>query len=333
MTLHIHGLGHFHPENEITNAFLESLGIETTDDWIMDRVGIRSRRTALPLDYIRETHNRDPRAAIEAADYSNAQLGERAAAMAMERAGVTREQIGMVIGGGCAPDFAIPAEAARIAELLEIEAPCLDIASACTSFFAAINMLSMMDPAKLPNFVLVVASEVMTRTVNYDDRNSAVLWGDAAAAAVISTRIPGRATIEGSNLESSPSGQSKVVIPRLGFFEQDGRAVQMFAIRKTIAGVNQLHEDFAEDDREFHFVGHQANLRMLENVCRKCEIPDERHHYNVDWYGNTGAASGVSVVSMNWDKWLPADDIAMVGVGSGLTWGRYLIRMTQGKGA
>ncbi|MGK0485489.1 MAG: 3-oxoacyl-[acyl-carrier-protein] synthase-3 [Myxococcota bacterium] len=333
MTLHVHGLGHFHPENEITNSFLESLDIETTDDWIMDRVGIRSRRTALPLDYIRETHNRDPRAAMEAADYSNAQLGQRAAEMAMQRAKVTKDQIGMVICGGCAPDFAIPAEGARIAELLEIEATSFDIGSACTSFFAAINMLSMMDPSKLPNFVLVIASEVMTRTVNYDDRNSAVLWGDAASAAVISTRIPGRAEIIGSNLESSPAGQSKVVIPRLGFFEQDGRAVQMFAIRKTIAGVNQLHDDFSDDDRNFNFVGHQANLRMLENVSRKCEIPNERHHYNVDWYGNTGAASGVSVVSMNWEKWQPNDDIAMVGVGSGLTWGRYLIRMTQGKGA
>ena len=72
---------------------------------------------------------------------------------------------------------------------------------------------------------------------------------------------------------------------------------------------------------------------MLENVTSKCEIPNERHHYNVNWYGNTGAASGVSVVSMNWEKWQPNDDIAMVGVGSGLTWGRYLIRMTQGKGA
>ena len=329
----MHGLGHFHPENEITNSFLESLDIETSDDWIMDRVGIRSRRTALPLDYIRETHNRDPRAAIEAADYSNAELGMRAAAMAMERAQVSKDQIGMVICGGCAPDFAIPAEAARIAELLDIEAPSFDIGSACTSFYAAINMLSMMDPEKPPAFVLVIASEVMTRTVNYDDRNSAVLWGDAAAAAVISTRNPGRATIVGSNLDSSPAGQSKVIIPRLGFFEQDGRAVQMFAIRKTIAGLNQLIEDYSEDERNLHFVGHQANLRMLENVCRKCEIPDERHHYNVDWYGNTGAASGLSVVSMTWDKWLPTDNIAMVGVGSGLTWGRQLIRMTKRKGA
>lgn len=179
MNLHLHGLGHFHPPNEITNAFLESLDIGTSDEWIMDRVGIRSRRSGLPLDYIRDTRNADPRAAIEAAEVSNAQMGARAAEMALERAGVSADQIGMVIGGGCAPDFAIPAEAARIANLLGIEAPCFDLASACTSYFAAVQMLSMMDPLKLPDFVLVIASEPMTRTVDYSDRNTAVLWETA----------------------------------------------------------------------------------------------------------------------------------------------------------
>jgi 3-oxoacyl-[acyl-carrier-protein] synthase-3 len=331
--LQLHGLGHFHPENEITNAFLESLDIGTTEDWIMDRVGIRSRRTTLPLEYIRETRNQDPRAGIEAADYSNADLGHRAAAMALDRAGVTPDQVGMVIAGGCAPDYAIPAEAARIANLLGIEAPCFDIGSACTSFYAGVQVLSMMDPEKVPNFVLVIASEVMSRTVDYNDRNSAVLWGDAAAAGVFSGRVKGRASILGSNLESNPSGHAKVVIPRMGFFDQEGRTVQMFAIKKTVAGLKQLESEFVDGERNFHFVGHQANLRMLENVCRKCDIPEERHHYNVDWYGNTGAASGISVVSMNWDKWLPKDDIALVGVGSGLTWGRYLIRMAEEKRA
>ncbi len=333
MNLYLHGLGHFHPENEITNPFLESLDIGTSEEWIMDRVGIRSRRTALPLDYIRETLNRDPRVAMEAADYSNAEMGHRAGVMALDRARISPDQIGMVIGGGCAPDFAIPAEAARTADLLGIEAPCFDISSACTSFFAAVQLLSMMDPKKLPNFVLVISTEPLTRTVDYSDRNSAVLFGDAAAAAVFSTRVEGCATVLGSNLESSPSGHGKVVIPRLGFFDQEGRSVQMFAIKKTVAGLKQLDVEFADSDRTFHFIGHQANLRMLENVCRKCEIPDERHHFNVDWYGNTGAASGVSVVSMNWDKWLPKDDIALVGVGSGLSWGRYLLRMSEGKSA
>ena len=84
MTLALHGVGHVHPDNEITNRFLEDLDIGTTDDWILERVGIRSRRTVLPLDYIRETRNRDPRAALEAAVISNAELGRRAAEKAID---------------------------------------------------------------------------------------------------------------------------------------------------------------------------------------------------------------------------------------------------------
>ena len=76
--IYLHGLGHFHPENEITNQFLEELDIGTTDEWIMERVGIRSRRTTLPLDYIRTTRNREPRAALEVAEYSNAELAAHA---------------------------------------------------------------------------------------------------------------------------------------------------------------------------------------------------------------------------------------------------------------
>lgn len=326
-------MGHFHPKNEITNLFLESLDIGTSDQWIMERVGIHSRRTALSLDYIRETKNRDPRAAFEAAEYSNAELGRRAANLALERAGVSPDDIGMVIGGGCAPDYAIPAESCRVADLLGIEAPAFDVMSACTSYFAGLRVLSMMDPAKLPPFVLLVSMEVMTRTVDYSDRSSAVLWGDAAVAAVFSTRERGRAQILGSELESNPRGQSKVVIPRLGHFRQDGRLVQMFAIKKTVSGYRKLRDEFEESGRNLHFIGHQANLRMLETVCRMCEIPPEQHHYNVDWYGNTGAASGTSVMSMNWEKWLPGDDIAAVGVGSGLTWGRYLVRFEAGGAA
>jgi len=329
-------MGHFHPENEITNAFLESLDIGTDDQWIMERVGIRSRRTALPLDYIRATRNKDPRAGIEAADYSNAELGSHAAVMAMERAGVTSREIGMVLTGGCAPDYAIPAEACRIAELLGIEAPGLDLNSACTSYFASLRMLSMMDPAKTPRFILVVASEVMTRTVDYTDRNSAVLWGDGAAASVLSLSEPGRAEILGNDLTSNPSGWDKVVIPRLGHFDQQGRTVQMFAIRKTVNGLDTLRREFERPDRRFNFIGHQANLRMLENVCRRSGVPDDRHHFNVDRFGNTGAASGASVMSGLWDEWTADDDIAAVGVGSGLTWGRYFVRFrtdgTKGTG-
>lgn len=329
MSLNLVGLGHFHPENEITNSFLESLDIGTTDDWILDRVGIRSRRTALPLDYIRETKNRDPRQALEVAEYSQAQMGARAARLALERAGIEASQIGLVIGGGCAPDTVTPADACNLARELGIESPAFDVASACTSFYAGVQVLSMMSPERLPDYVLLASMEGMTRTVDFSDRSSAVLWGDAAAAAVISTKHAGRAELLGSRLHTDPSGAGKVVVPRLGHFDQEGRTVQMFAIKKTSAELVAQREIWADDERPFHFIGHQANLRMLEKVCERCDIAADRHHSNAEWFGNTGAASGASVLSQNWDKWKAHDDVAMVGVGAGLTWGSYLVRFKE----
>ena len=184
MTVLLHGLGHFHPENEISNAFLESLDIGTDQQWIDERVGIKSRRTVLPLDYIRETRNQDVRAAAEAAVYSNAEVGRRAAELAIARAGIERSEIGMVISGSSCPDVASPAEACNIARLLEIEVPCFDTNSACTSFFVPMYLLSQMDPAKLPNFVLIVTPDCLTRSVDYNDRASAVLWGDGGGSRV-----------------------------------------------------------------------------------------------------------------------------------------------------
>jgi 3-oxoacyl-[acyl-carrier-protein] synthase-3 len=183
-----------------------------------------------------------------------------------------------------------------------------------------------MDPAKLPEFVLVVTAEPMTKTVDYADRSSAVLWGDGAVAAVFSTRHSGVAEILGTRLLSDPMGNAKVVVPRLGHFRQEGRTVQTFAIRKTSDLYLATREEFANDARRLHFVGHQANLRMLESVCRRCEIAEDRHHGNCEFFGNTGGAGSGSVVSQRWEKWTAEDDVSVVGVGSGLTWGSYLLR-------
>ena len=331
--IYLHGLGHFHPENEITNAFLEELDIGTNDDWILERVGIRSRRTTLPLDYIRQTKNRDPREAAEATMHTHADAGRRAAELAIDRAGVPRSEIGLVLAGSSMMDTATPADACNIAQALELEVPALDVNSACTSFFAQLYLLSLMRPEALPPFVLLVCSEAVTRAVDYSDRSSAVLWGDAAAAAVVSTRVSGRAQILDNAFSSSPAGAEKVVIPRTGHFRQDGRAVQTFAIKKTTKMVRALREGFASEGRTLHFVGHQANLRMLESVCRFAELPGDLHHSNVEWFGNTAAAGAPSVVSQHWDDWADTDDVALAGVGAGLSWSSCLLRFggeTQG---
>jgi 3-oxoacyl-[acyl-carrier-protein] synthase-3 len=323
--LYLHGLGHFHPKNVITNQFFEELDIGTTSDWILDRVGIRTRRTVLPLDYIRTTRNADPRQAIEVAEYSNAETGRRAALMAMERAGIEPEQIGMVIAGGCSPDNAIPAEACTIANELGIECICFDLNSACSSFGAQLHTLSLMRPEALPDFILLVSPENTTRTVDYGDRRSAVLWGDGTSAAIVSARVPARARLSFHTLVSSPKGWDKVVIPRLGHFEQEGSTVQTFAIKRSVVCLREIQRQFRDRRDDLIFVGHQANLMMLESVCRKCDIPPERHLSNVAEFGNTGAAGAPTVVSQNWDRFGDGDVVALVVVGSGLTWSSLAI--------
>jgi 3-oxoacyl-[acyl-carrier-protein] synthase-3 len=329
MSFYLHSLGHFHPENEITNQFLTDLDIGTNEAWIDERVGISSRRTVMPLDYIRETHNKDLAAAIEAAEYSHADTGAIAAKMALERAGLAADDIGMVIAGSSCPDHMSPADACMIAQRLGIEAPAFDVNSACTSFHVAMFMLSNMRPETVPEHVLLVTPESLTTTVDYSDRSAAVLWGDGTTAAVVSTKVPSRCEIVGNLLESSPAGADKVTVPHFGHFGQEGRTVQMFAIKKTIRVLKKLRKLHGSDDRPFHFVGHQANLRMLETVCRQCDIDDAHHHSNVIDYGNTGAAGAPGVVSMRWDDWKAGDDVAIVGVGSGLTWSGYVMRFGE----
>lgn len=326
MTLYLHAVGHAHPPNVISNRFLEQLDIGTTDEWILDRVGIRTRRTVLDLDYIRITRNRDLRAAQEASVCSGAELGARAAEMALRRAGLGRSEVGMVVAGSSAPETMAPGSAASVAEKLGLTVPVFDVASACTTVIVQLDLLSRMRREALPDFVLLVAPETVTCAVNYDDRATAVLWGDGAAAALVSPRVPGKARIVGTRFASDPSGADKVVVPRIGYFRQEGRLVQMFAIKKTETVYRELHAEFATPHRRFHLVGHQANLRMLENVCRRCAIPPELHHSNVEAYGNTGAAGSLSVLSMLWDSWHVNDDVALIGVGAGLTWGGCVVR-------
>jgi 3-oxoacyl-[acyl-carrier-protein] synthase-3 len=323
-------IGHFHPPTVIDNDFLASLEIGVDKDWILERVGIRERRTVLSLDYIRETKNSDPRAAAEASAFSDAQTGAKAANHALNRAGLKAKDIGMVIAGGCSAQLSIPTQACLAAAELQIECPAFDVNSACSSFAAQLHFLSAMRPETLPDYILVINVENTTRTVDYNDRRTAVLWGDGSTAAIVSPRVPGRASIEASALHSDPSGWKHVFIPAGGHFRQNGQAVQSFAIRKTVETYSELTAALPPKSQPA-FIGHQANALMLEGVCRRAEIPRERHFYNVDRYGNCGASGGPSVLSENWDK-MRSGYLAVVAVGSGLTWGGVLFNFSASNG-
>ncbi|MCC6217713.1 MAG: ketoacyl-ACP synthase III [Polyangiaceae bacterium] len=318
----LHGLGHFHPENVLDNRFLEELDIGTSEEWILERVGIHERRTVLPLDYVRATRNADPRAGDEAALYSNVETGRRAALHALERAGLSPSNVGMVVAGGCCPSAEIPAEACRIAQALDLEVPAFDLNSACSSFGVDLHVLASM--SGLPRFVLVVNPENTTRVVDYSDRSTAVLWGDATSAAVVSTEVPARARIVTTTLASSPAGADAVVIPRLGHFRQEGSAVQRFAIKTTQSCLEALlpgaRARLRETGGRLHFVGHQANLLVLEAVARRAGLAEGEHWHNVARFGNTGAAGAPSVLSQHWDELTSGDTALVAVVGSGLTW-------------
>ena len=335
--LYLHGLGHFHPENVITNRFLEDLDIGTSNDWVLERVGIRERRTSLPLDYIRETKNNDTRAAFEASSYTNAQTGAAAARQALVQAGIAPEDIGLVISGSSAPDHVTPSEAATVAAELEIEATCLDINAACATFGVQLSFLSRMRPETLPPYVLVVNPENLTRCIDYSDRNTAVLFGDGSAAAVVSAAIPSRLRLRESDCASKPASWQKAIIPRTGYFQQDGNAVQGFAIRKMTEAVRNFQEKYEgkkegkEDGgngRRLLFVGHQANLSVLNTVCEWSAISDGCHWRNVTMFGNTGCSGAPAVVSQHWQDLEPGDCLVMALVGAGLTWSTLMWQMS-----
>jgi 3-oxoacyl-[acyl-carrier-protein] synthase-3 len=192
-----------------------------------------------------------------------------------------------------------------------------------------------MRPESLPPYVLVVNPENMTRCIDYSDRNTAVLFGDGSAAAVVSATAPSRLRLLESDCASKPSSWQKAMIPRTGYFQQDGNAVQGFAIRKMTEVVRTFQETYegrkeGDDDngRRLLFVGHQANLGVLNMVCERSAIPDDCHWRNVTMFGNTGCSGAPAVVSQHWQDLKPGDCLIMALVGAGLTWSTLMWQMS-----
>ncbi len=179
--MYIHGMGHYHPANIIDNAFLEALNIGTDDEWITSRVGIKERRTILDLNYIKDTYNKEPQLAYQHMEISSAKTAAIAAEQAIKQAGLAANDIGLVLSGGCAPEYALPATACLAAAELGICAPSLDLTSACSTFAAQMHFVNQMDTNHSPDYILLIQAENWTKTVDYRDRKTAVLVGDGTA--------------------------------------------------------------------------------------------------------------------------------------------------------
>jgi 3-oxoacyl-[acyl-carrier-protein] synthase-3 len=319
--IYVHGIGHFHPPNLIDSAFLEALDIGTTAKWIDEKLGIAERRTVLDLDYIRTTRNADFRAADEASAYTNADTAEIAAAMAFKRAGLSPRDIGVVISGSSTPRHLVPPEACILADRFGLEVPAMDINGACNSFLTQASMLAAMGENAPADFYLIVQAENMTRHVSYNDRATAAIMGDCTTVVIVSTRVPAKMQVRDISLGCASSLWREAVIPVATHFYQNGREVKKFAVSKMLESVE------SQPDRDsMHFVFHQANYRLLQEVVGLAKIPEERHFCNVNRFGNCASAGSTSVLSQNWDLFHSQPmRINLAVIGGGLSWGMATI--------
>lgn len=325
MALSIVGMGYDHASTVIDNRFLEDLDIGTNEQWILDKIGIVTRLSSLPLDYIRTTRNQDPREGIRVAQSTATDHAERASRMALERAGIGADQIGMLICNCCTPNSFVPTEGQRIAERLGVHGKVFDAFSACPAFALHVDLLRSYREEALPDFVLCVSTATLTQHVNYNERSDGAIWGDGAAAWVVSPRHPGKLEILHSTYTADPSRCEAVVVETYGHFHQDGRAVRDFSVRQTVRLLKQMEEQFGIDWERDIFVGHQANATMLDQITGNREIPPHNHWHNVTKIGNQAGAGAPAVLAMHWDQIMPGQKIASAVVGAGLSWGSVLL--------
>jgi 3-oxoacyl-[acyl-carrier-protein] synthase-3 len=324
--LHILGMGTCHAETVITNKFLEDLDVGTNAQWIEEKIGILERVSTLPLDYIRTTRNKDPRMALELASMTPTDMGVKAAEAAMKQVGISAHEVGMIIVNSCAPSHTVPGEAVRIAERLGASAVAFDVVTACPAFALHIDFLRNYEESKLPEFILCISTAALTQHVDYNDRSDGAIWGDAAAAWIVSPVHKGKLEILHSTFTADPTRCGAVVVDTFGFFKQDGRAVRDFSVRQTVRLIKAIEESHPIDWNRDVFIGHQANRTMLEQVTNNREIPPSNHWHNVTYLGNQAGAGSAASLCVHWDKITPGQHIVVAVVGAGLSWGSILMR-------
>jgi 3-oxoacyl-[acyl-carrier-protein] synthase III len=334
MALYLTGIGHYHPQNRIPNGFFESLDIDTNDDWITERTGIRERRSVLNIETISAIRHGKTTVAALRKDGAIEPIETGAIpawSIARERARIPHDQIEFanIICGTSIPDWSIPANACVIAAKLGINGTCFDVNSACSSFVVNLHVLQNLASTSGQRH-LIVNPERYSLAINFSDRASCVLFGDGTALAVLESSdqdVSGSLRLIDTVIHSDPSGYEAVTVATNECFQQNGRVVQKFAVSKTVAITQELlsRNNMTVSDLTY-FTGHQANLRMLESAVDKLGLPQERHIHNIETYGNQGAAGAPTVISMNWERFKSGDYVAVAVVGSGLTWGAALFQ-------
>ncbi|MCX8032356.1 MAG: ketoacyl-ACP synthase III [Thermoleophilia bacterium] len=335
----ITGLGAYTPSRVVTNDDLAAF-LDTSDEWITKRTGIRERRVA--------------ENGLSASD-----LGIPAARAALEDAGVAPEEVGLVIVATISPDRIMPATAARVAYQCGcVNAGSFDLSAGCTGFVYALAMAAGAVASGLHDHVLVVGAEAISRMLDWEDRSTAVLFGDGAGAAVVSALAASRADAEGGNptgagilgfdLGSDGAGEELLMIPaggsrlpashdtvsgRLHYMKMNGQEIYRFATRVIVSSAERVLGRCGRSiDQVDLFVPHQANLRIIEAAASKLGIAGDKVYTNLQNYGNTSCASIplCLVEAREQGRLKPGDLVLLMGFGAGLTWGACLMEWTQG---
>ena len=321
---HITGWGMAVPDKVLTNDDLAKM-VDTNDEWIVSRTGIRERRIAGP-------------------DQSTASLASDAAMRALEVANVHPGDLDMIILSTCSPEYIFPATACLVQDQIgAVKAGAFDLLAACTGFVYALNLGSQAIKSNGADNVLIIGSETLSRVVNWKDRNTCILFGDGAGAFVMqASEEPGgvlstvlRSDGSGKDLLSVPGGGSRhptsmqTLYDGLHYIQMNGREVFRFATRVMAEATQQTVESahMTMDDIQL-LIPHQANQRIIEAAARRLDYPMEQVMVNVDRYGNTSTASIpiATVEALEQGRLKPGDNTVMVAFGSGLTWGAALVQ-------
>jgi 3-oxoacyl-[acyl-carrier-protein] synthase-3 len=317
----ITGLGAYVPDRVVTNADLTQL-VDTSDEWIMERTGIRERR-------------------IAAEDQALSDLSLPAAQQALEQAGSDGTDIDLLIVATVTPDMMFPSTSAILADQLGAkDAAAYDLSAGCTGFMYAIVQAYGMVASGISNRALVVGGDVLSRILDWSDRSTVVLFGDGAGAVVLErSEADGFLAFElgadgagGEHLWLPGSGSRRFEDPE-SFVKMNGREVFKFATRVLVQSAEAVLERYgASIDDVDVYVPHQANVRIIDHATKKLGIPSERVVINVDRYGNTSSGSiPLALAEAQADGRLQAGDLVlMTGMGAGLTWGSALMRWTEG---
>ena len=313
------------PERVVTNDDL-SLNLDTSDEWISSRTGIRQRH-------------------IAEKGQAASDLGAVAARRALEAAGVPPDRLDLIICASLSPDMIFPSTASIISGAIGAGGtPAFDLSAACTGFIYALSVASSCIAAGQAGRVLVIGAEVVSKMIDWSDRRTAVLFGDGAGAVLLEPAAADEEGIIGFDLGNDPAGAGELSLPAGGsrlpaseetvagrqhFIRMNGREVYRFATRVIQTSSRRLLERSGRSVEDVDiFIPHQANIRIIDAAARKLGIPPEKVFSNLERYGNTSCASiPLCLDEAQREGRLRTGDLAlMVGFGGGLSWGSCLVR-------